>query len=258
MKSVVLITGANGLLGSCITEHLSSAEKHQILATDLGDTIFKSIPKNVKYAKLDLVEQQSVEKLTALIADMLNSDTHFSVVHLAAIDDKNVALKSHLPHQEPLEKIFNSFNINTFASIKLMQRFTTLALERGISMSFIYVPSLYCFHAPNPNLYGGYDDGLPYRQKSLAYVSSKGGIVSAINLFASTYARRGLRFNCLVPHGVVNNVAEDFSNQFSLFSPAGRTSMPSDLLPAINFLVDPNNHYYTGQSLFVDGGWSTL
>ena len=190
---------------------------------------------------------------------MIDASSHLSIIHLAAIDQKNVIKSNQLPHEESFSKILSSFNVNSFASIKLLQGFTSLALEKCASMSFIYVPSLYCYHAPNPNLYGGYDnENLPFNQKSLAYVSSKGGIVSAINLFASTYARRRLRFNCLVPHGVVNKANEDFTNQFSLFSPVGRTSMPSDLLPAIDFLIDPNNHYFTGQSLFIDGGWSTL
>jgi NAD(P)-dependent dehydrogenase (short-subunit alcohol dehydrogenase family) len=259
MNSVILITGANGLLGTCITNHLSTIKDHHVCAIDLGSSPATSIDNDIDYFQLDLVDSQSIDTILLHISELIDSNCHLSVIHLAAIDQKNVMESNQLPHEESLSKILNSFNVNAFVSIRLLQAFTSLALEKGASMSFIYVPSLYCYHAPNPNLYGGYNqENLPFKQKSLAYVSSKGGIVSAIKLFASTYARKRLRFNCLVPHGVVNDANEVFTNQFSLFSPAGRTSMPSDLLPAIDFLVDPNNNYFTGQSLFIDGGWSTL
>lgn len=175
MKSVVLITGANGLLGSCITKHISTLKNHQICATDLGASLTLQCPKDIDYLQLNLVDPESIEAIILHLSELIDNSTHLSIVHLAAIDQKNVTEANQLPHEESLSNILNSFNVNAFVSIKLLQAFTSLALEKGSSMSFIYVPSLYCYHAPNPNLYGGYDkENLPFHQKKSSIHLVKG------------------------------------------------------------------------------------
>ena len=41
-------------------------------------------------------------------------------------------------------------------------------------------------------------------------------------------------------------------------TPLGRTGEPLDLKAALTYLVSPASNYVTGQTLFVDGGWTAL
>ena len=88
MKSVVLVTGANGLLGSCITKHLSTIKDHQICATDLSTLPSQSSIKNIDYFQLDLVDPKSIETILLHISEMIDSNSHLSIIHLAAIDHR--------------------------------------------------------------------------------------------------------------------------------------------------------------------------
>jgi NAD(P)-dependent dehydrogenase (short-subunit alcohol dehydrogenase family) len=41
-------------------------------------------------------------------------------------------------------------------------------------------------------------------------------------------------------------------------TPLGRTGEPQDLKSALVYLVCPASNYVTGQTIFVDGGWTAL
>jgi NAD(P)-dependent dehydrogenase (short-subunit alcohol dehydrogenase family) len=41
-------------------------------------------------------------------------------------------------------------------------------------------------------------------------------------------------------------------------TPLGRTGEPLDLKAALIYLASPSSNYLTGQTIFVDGGWTAL
>jgi NAD(P)-dependent dehydrogenase (short-subunit alcohol dehydrogenase family) len=71
------------------------------------------------------------------------------------------------------------------------------------------------------------------------------------------WAKKGVRVNCLSPHGVYNNHENGFVDKFSQLSPMGRMMDQNELIGAMLFLASDASSYMTGSHLLIDGGWTS-
>lgn len=97
-----------------------------------------------------------------------------------------------------------------------------------------------------------------------AIAAAKAGVQGLALAAAASYARRGLRFNCVAP-GLTETpltariTASEPSAKASLGMHAlGRFGQPEEVAAAIEFLLDPANSWITGQVLGVDGGLGSV
>lgn len=94
------------------------------------------------------------------------------------------------------------------------------------------------------------------------YAATKAGIISLTQTAAVEYSGQGIRVNCIAP-GIIDtplamNEAPDMvARNASVFSLLGRIGRPEELAAAVHFMVSDDASYVTGQTLLVDGGWST-
>lgn len=94
------------------------------------------------------------------------------------------------------------------------------------------------------------------------YAATKGAIIALTQTAAVEYGAAGIRVNCICP-GIIDtpmamNEAPDMvAKNAAVFSLLGRIGRPEELAAAIHFLVSDDASYITGQTLLVDGGWST-
>lgn len=94
------------------------------------------------------------------------------------------------------------------------------------------------------------------------YAATKAGIISLTQTAAVELGPRGIRVNCVAP-GIIDtpmamNEAPDMvERNAEVFSLLGRIGRPDELAAAVHFLVSDDASYITGQTLLVDGGWST-
>ena len=103
--------------------------------------------------------------------------------------------------------------------------------------------------------------GLPNHE---AIAAAKGGVEGLARSAASTYARYGIRVNCVAP-GLVETplaaglLANDRARAASeALHPLGRVGTPDDVAAAIDWLVDPASSWVSGQVIGVDGGLAAL
>lgn len=103
--------------------------------------------------------------------------------------------------------------------------------------------------------------GLPNHE---AIVAAKAGIEGLVRSAASTYARKGIRFNAVAPGltetpltSRITSVESSRKKSESMHA-LGRLGTPSDIASAVEWLLSPNNSWVTGQVLAVDGGLSSV
>lgn len=94
------------------------------------------------------------------------------------------------------------------------------------------------------------------------YAATKAGIISLTQTAAVEYGPAGIRVNCIAP-GIIDtplamNEAPDMvERNANVFALLGRIGRPEEIAAAVHFMVSDDASYVTGQTLLVDGGWST-
>ena len=97
-----------------------------------------------------------------------------------------------------------------------------------------------------------------------AIAAAKAGIIGLTLAAAATYASSRLQFNAVAPGLVETSLtalltASPASRKISeAMHPLGSLGKPQDVAAAINFFLDPENNWITGQVLAVDGGLSSV
>lgn len=128
--------------------------------------------------------------------------------------------------------------------------------------SIINVSTMYALVAPSPKLYEGTSFMNPP-----GYSASKAALLAFTRYTASFWGRYGIRANAIVPGpfsntedtGGKNSVkAEDlFIGRLRDRTCLGRIGRPSELAGALLYLASDASSFMTGQTLVVDGGWTT-
>ncbi|MDP6658088.1 MAG: glucose 1-dehydrogenase [Nitrospinaceae bacterium] len=95
-----------------------------------------------------------------------------------------------------------------------------------------------------------------------AYASSKGGVDQLTKVMALEWAKQGVRVNAIGPTyfetELVAQVRDD-AERFNFINdrtPMGRWGHPSELEGIVIFLAAPASDFITGQTVYIDGGWT--
>jgi NAD(P)-dependent dehydrogenase (short-subunit alcohol dehydrogenase family) len=97
-----------------------------------------------------------------------------------------------------------------------------------------------------------------------AIAAAKGGVTSLMRSAAATYANRGVRVNCVAPGLVESRMSKQILSseagrkQSEQMHALGRVGQPTDVAPAVCWLLDPETDWVTGQVIGVDGGLGTV
>jgi gluconate 5-dehydrogenase len=110
------------------------------------------------------------------------------------------------------------------------------------------------------SIYGAVGDIFP----TAAYYASKGAVINLTRALAIEWAPYKINVNSIAPgffpSEMTASVFQDEKAMQHILSrtPLGRTGDPLDLKAALIYLSSPASNYVTGQTIFVDGGWTAL
>lgn len=107
-------------------------------------------------------------------------------------------------------------------------------------------------------------NGLIAQAGRASYASAKAGVIRLTEVLAGEWGPAGLRVNAIAPAVFMTDLARtslaDGSASMDTYlrrSPTGRLGEPTELMATMLFLASPFSSYITGQTLKVDGGWTT-
>jgi NAD(P)-dependent dehydrogenase (short-subunit alcohol dehydrogenase family) len=245
----VVITGSCGLIGRELTRAFLKRGAN-VAGTDLSP-----LDKRPEFTSAD-------GRLLNMVADVTNAR---SVIDLARtvierFGRVDVLINSHhykpkgfteaLPEEFPEELWDAIVEVNLKATFLTCREFGRAMLKQG-SGSIINFASTYGVVSSNPDLYEGNTLGNP-----IAYSASKGGVLMLTKHLGAYWAERGVRVNCVTPHGVENSQEASFVERFSRKSPMRRLMRIDEIVGAVVFLASDASSYATASNLLIEGGWT--
>lgn len=96
----------------------------------------------------------------------------------------------------------------------------------------------------------------------LAYASSKGGVIQMTKVMALEWAKQGVQVNAIGPTYFETPLVAQLRDDPERYNfivdrtPMGRWGQPEELAGVVIFLASRASDFVTGQTIFVDGGWT--
>jgi len=97
------------------------------------------------------------------------------------------------------------------------------------------------------------------------YCISKAGVNGLTAVLGAEWAKHGIRVNAVAPGWILTDMVKDgirlgvvSEKEILSITPIGRLASAQEIADAVLYLASEKASYTTGQTLFVDGGWSVL
>ena len=243
--SNILITGAAGFLGSQYSNFFS--KKHNVFALDINFKKLRLLKKNntnISIFKVDISKQSEIKK----IFQQLKKKYIFIdvLINNAAIDSVPNKKKNSIT----LKKWNNEIAVGLTGSFLMIKFFGEEMVKKG-GGRIVNVGSDLSVIAHNQDIYKNtFSDFV----KPVTYSVIKHGLLGMTKYYASLYADKNVNVNMLSPGPIYNNQDKSFVKELIKFIPKKRMGNQQELLSALEFLINIDNTYMTGQNLIIDGG----
>jgi NAD(P)-dependent dehydrogenase (short-subunit alcohol dehydrogenase family) len=237
---VALVTGAGRGLGRAIALGLAGAGADLVLAARSADQLdavaaeARALGREARAVPTDVADAASVEALFAGVArlDVLVNNAGISPYYRRA---------EQLAEAE-WRQVLDVNLTGTFMCCRAAA--ARLAESKGRVVNVVSV---------------GARVGLP---RLAAYCAAKAGVEALTRVLALEWAERGVRVNALGPGYLVTDMTEGLRSRPQMNdmlisnTPLGRLGAPDEVVGAALFLASEASSYVTGQTIYVDGGWT--
>ena len=101
------------------------------------------------------------------------------------------------------------------------------------------------------------------RDQRAAYSASKFGLIGLTKALAAEVAQDGVLVNCVSPGPLETELTTEVLGEAGKASiskeiPIGRLGTPAEVATLVGFLASDNNSYISGQSIIIDGGFTSV
>lgn len=237
---IIIVTGGNGLLGKAIVRAIKDEG-----AFCINFDINHKTNDDLSNVECDITEKDSIDYALSLVIAKYNKID--GLVNNAYPKTKDWGNKFEDIKYESWKKNVDLQLGSVFLCCKLVLQH----MKKNNYGSVVNIASIYGVIGPEFSIYEGTSLTTP-----AAYSAIKGGVINFSRYLASYYGKYGLRVNCVSPGGIYNNQNKKFVHNYIKNVPLKRMGIPSDISPAVSFLLSEDSSYVTGQNLIVDGGWT--
>ena len=241
-KRVLLITGASSGIGEAAVRRFAAAGYNAVAVARRKELLEK--------LAADLAGQAEVIPLAASVSEsgIAEKATALCMERFGRLDVliNNAGSFEGIPvHDTTDAQLEDLIGVSISAPFRF-SREAVKVMKPGSSV--IHIGSTY-------GLIGGFNGG--------AYSVAKAGLVGLTTTMAGQYGRQGIRTNMIAP-GVIRTARCDSFWDLDFFqrlnqemTPIGRDCTVDDVVNTAFFLASDEGSFINGQSIAVDGGWST-
>lgn len=253
---VVILTGAAGRLGRHYAEVLSEAGADVVLF-DLDARACERFASELaeRYgthpwgSKVDIRKKAEVDAAVEVVASRYGRID--ILINNAAACQVTVFNGQVCGFEEfPLEAWQENLDVNLTGAFLCCQAVGKRMVAQGGGV-ILNIGSVYGVVACDQRIYGQ-----SKINSSIAYATTKSGLVNFTRYLASYWQGKNIRVNCLSPGGVYVQQSPEFVEQYTSRTMLKRMASPDDLASAVLYLISDASAWVTGTNMVVDGGWT--
>lgn len=243
---VALVTGASAGLGARFAQVLDAAGARVVIAARRVERL-ESLASGLHDAHVVACDLATEGAPAALVAAALERCGRVDVlVNNAGMSEPTPAL------EETTDHFTATLRVNLVAPFELARECARSMTESGAGGAIVNVASLWGLVGVGQIPEAG-------------YAASKGGLVNLTRELAAQWARKGVRVNCLAPGWFRTEMTDGlmFGDEraerwLRQRTPMGRGGDEHELDGALLFLASEASSFMTGQTVCVDGGWTSV
>ena len=238
---VVVITGAASGIGAA-TAHLFAEQGAYVVLGDIDEAareVAAELAMPGLFVRTDVTRPDSVEQL------MSAAMKRFSRLDILVANAGIAETKSPI-HELDLVAWQRVIDIN-LTGVALCNQYAALRMLQGSGGVIVNMASILA-HVGQAN--------------SHAYSASKAAVVNLTRSIALTYARQGIRANCVSPGYVetplLSRLPEQVITAILEKQPIGRLGQPVEVARVVSFLASDAASLITGACINADGGYTAV
>lgn len=241
---VAIVTGAGQGIGYEIVKHLST-QGASIILNDIEHRLTHQATREINETGGNAVPMPGDASDVALIHAMVDEAvSRFGKLTLA-VANAGLSLFGDFFEFTP-ESFTRVVDVNMKATFFLAQA-AAVQMKKQESGGSILFTSSAVGHQAHKNL--------------AAYSMTKAGIEMLAKNLVAELSQYHININCVSPGATLTERTisdPDYEGTWQRLNPTGRASTAAEVAKAALFLLSPSSRQITGQSLIIDGGWSSV
>lgn len=240
----VIVTGAGQGIGFEICRQLS-LQGAAVLLNDIDESLTRSAVEKINEEGGDCLgisgNAADVDFINIMVKHAVDKFGNLSI----AIANAGITLFADFLDYTP--EAFNKvMHLNLGGSFFLAQAAAKQMKEQGTGGSILFMSSV-VGHQAHKNL--------------AAYSITKAGLEMLAKNLVIELSPHNINVNAIAPGATLTERTRndmEYEKTWSRITPIGRPATTSDIANAALFLVSPDAKHITGQSLIIDGGWTSV
>lgn len=248
MKKFILVTGANGKIGSQIVKSLIDNDYNVLATYNKKKNRISKIISKINTSKNNFIILKFQQSSEIENKKFFNSLKKKKIILVAGINTAVI---------RPMKKGLNDTFSNWEKSIKINANINYLFtknmcdyLKKNGGGKVINLGSIYGSVGPDLNIYKNEDFEL-----EPDYVYNKFALIGLTKYFASMYGKYNINVNAISPGGFLEKQSKKFIAKYSKKTFLNRMANYDELDGLVKYLVSDQSSYMTGQNLILDGGF---